>query len=205
MDKLKTELGEWVSEIGENRSPVWEKLPDLDLYMDQVIVLMEKYLDVYERDGGDKLITPSMINNYVKLGLISPPENKKYSRRHIAYLMVVCILKQILPISKITDLINNPANNMNIDELFDLFSRELDKAFVDVGASLNDAMKEIPDEEAERYFNLLALKLTVSANANKLAAEKIIFLLKEREKEREKQKQTEKEKEKSKQRQPEKE
>ena len=47
--------------------PSWESLPQLDLYMDQVIVLMERYLALFS-DGKDKLITPSMINNYVKLG-----------------------------------------------------------------------------------------------------------------------------------------
>ena len=66
--------------------PSWESLPQLDLYMDQVMVLMERYLALFS-DGKDKLITPSMINNYVKLGLIPPPVKKKYSREHLARLM----------------------------------------------------------------------------------------------------------------------
>ncbi len=44
----------------------WERLPELDLYMDQVITLMDKQLTPFTTDGSDKLLTPSMINNYVK-------------------------------------------------------------------------------------------------------------------------------------------
>ena len=78
--------------------PLWNELPELDLYMDQIIVLMEKYLGSSQED---KLITPSMINNYVKLGIIPRPTKKKYSKTHIAYLIIICSLKQVMPIADI--------------------------------------------------------------------------------------------------------
>jgi len=45
-----------------HKLPRWSDLPEIDLYMDQVIALMEKYIPYNE-----KILTPSMINNYVKL------------------------------------------------------------------------------------------------------------------------------------------
>ena len=49
------------SKIANHSLPKWNDLPELDLYMDQVIALMEKYLaDISTPDS--KLITPSMIN-----------------------------------------------------------------------------------------------------------------------------------------------
>lgn len=191
MDHLKEKLTGWTGEIRDNHSPQWANLPELDLYMDQVIVLMEKYLDVFERGEDDKLVTPSMVNNYVKMGLISPPENKKYSRNHIARLMVVCILKQILPISNITELINSQVEEMPMDALFDLFGKEQDKALVGVADYVDEHMESL--EGDEQSLSLLALKLTVAANANKLAAERIIELIKE---EQQRAKELEKEKEK---------
>lgn len=182
MEDLKSELTAWIDEIKAHKSPDWDNLPSIDLYMDQVTVLMEKYLDVFMLDRSDKLISPSMINNYVKLGLILPPVKKKYSRKHMAYLMAVCILKQVLPISDITDLINNQMGKIEIEELFNIFSAEQDKALSATADIVLENTKNASDTDIEKNLNLLALKLTVTANANKLAAERIIYLLKNKEK-----------------------
>ena len=37
-----------------------------------------------------------MINNYVKLGMMSRPVKKRYSRAHLASLVMVCVLKQTI-------------------------------------------------------------------------------------------------------------
>ena len=100
--------------------PLWNELPELDLYMDQIIVLMEKYLGSSQED---KLITPSMINNYVKLGIIPRPTKKKYSKTHIAYLIIICSLKQVMPISDIKILIEEKLEKISIEELLNEYSK----------------------------------------------------------------------------------
>ncbi|MBQ1186610.1 MAG: DUF1836 domain-containing protein, partial [Clostridia bacterium] len=52
--------------------PRTSELPELDFYMDQVVSIMEKYLFLLSVDQDSKFITPAMINNYVKLGIIPP-------------------------------------------------------------------------------------------------------------------------------------
>lgn len=71
MDELTLQqtIHSFIESLSSPSIPHWDALPDLELYMDQVIVFMEKYLAFFG-DGRDKLITPSMINNYVKLGII---------------------------------------------------------------------------------------------------------------------------------------
>ena len=86
------------------RIPRWNELPEIELYMDQVIALMEKYLGVFY-DEENKTITPSIINNYVKLGLVPPPVKKRYSKIHLAYLLIICILKQVMPINVVMKII----------------------------------------------------------------------------------------------------
>lgn len=54
--------------------PRWRQLPEVDLYMDQVLLLMEKYL---RSATGERVVTSAMINNYVKMGALPPPERKK--------------------------------------------------------------------------------------------------------------------------------
>ena len=70
----------------------WEQLPDIELYMDQVTGYLEKQLGPVLQEG--KKITPSMINNYVKLGMVPRPNHKRYGREHLALLVMIGVLKQ---------------------------------------------------------------------------------------------------------------
>lgn len=81
--------------------PSWDELPDFGLYMDQVIVLMERALEDVLPKGE---LTKSMVNNYVKVGLIPRPAGKKYDREHLALLLMICILKQALSMEEIAAL-----------------------------------------------------------------------------------------------------
>ena len=73
--------------------PRWNELPNLDLYLDQLVTILEKYLKDCIGNKEETIITKTMINNYVKQGLIKPPRKKKYSRLHIATLIVICIVR----------------------------------------------------------------------------------------------------------------
>lgn len=88
--------------------PQWEALPDFGLYMDQVIVLMERALEGVLPKGE---LTKSMVNNYVKVGLIPRPAGKKYGREHLALLLMICILKQALSMEEIAALLSMLCSN----------------------------------------------------------------------------------------------
>jgi hypothetical protein len=82
--------------------PRWEQLPDFGLYMDQVIVLIERTFDGMLPEGE---ITKSMVNNYVKVQLIPRPVGKKYEREHLTMLLMICILKQSLTMEEIASIL----------------------------------------------------------------------------------------------------
>ena len=89
-------------EIAGFHIPRWNEIPKIDLYLDQLVCLLEQYLSNYiKNDDNEKIITKTMINNYVKHKIINPPVNKKYNTEHIAYLFVICILKQVYSINDI--------------------------------------------------------------------------------------------------------
>lgn len=124
MDKTLEQLNLF-SKLPNHSIPKWSDLPEIDLYMDQVIALMEKYLtDSSSPDS--KLITSSMINNYVKLGIMPAPIKKKYSREHLAYLVIICSLKQVMPISHIKILIEQKLAKNTIAETLDFYSNLYD-------------------------------------------------------------------------------
>ena len=100
MSNLRKDLILWSDTLQDFHLPRWEELPNFDLYLDQVITLIEGYLQHLFDEENDTILTSAMINNYVKLKLIPKAEKKRYNRVHIAYLIAITILKQVLTISR---------------------------------------------------------------------------------------------------------
>jgi len=108
------------------KCPRWEDMPAIELYMDQVVSILEESLNIFSRN--EKIITPSMINNYVKQKIVKPPNKKRYDRVHLAYLYVVCILKRIMPISQICDGMAFAMKKYSIPQAYNNFCDELESA-----------------------------------------------------------------------------
>lgn len=93
------------SPLAVYQSPHWNDFPQVDLYMDQVILLLRQWLEPLYFDSKKPCITPSMINNYVKNSIVKPPLKKRYKPYHLAYLYVVMVLKQCFSLQEISVLI----------------------------------------------------------------------------------------------------
>ena len=117
-------LSEWLNKLAQFDLPDWESLPQLDLYMDQVILLLTRYLSPLERYGEDKAITASIINNYVRMKVMPPPVKKRYSRVHLAYLVIICTLKQSLSISCIQRMLPEDRSEGAVQALYTDFVRQ---------------------------------------------------------------------------------
>ena len=113
-------LTEICVKLGEHRLPSWQELPELELYMDQVLSLVERYLRGYP--GFDERgLTASMVNNYVKQGVVPPPVKKRYGREHLATLVMLCLLKPVLPIASIHALLDAMLREQSLDACYDAF------------------------------------------------------------------------------------
>ena len=110
--------------------PLWDELPDIDIYMDQLVTIVERCLHPLSINGIPfKPLTPSMVNNYVKLKLIPKPVKKKYTRQHIARIIVITILKQVFDIPSIQKSIDLQTENTTSKEAYDLFCEYLHESF----------------------------------------------------------------------------
>ncbi|MGN1299082.1 MAG: DUF1836 domain-containing protein [Candidatus Scatovivens sp.] len=152
--------------------PRWEELPNIDLYLDQVVTLLEEYLGDFMTNKEDKIITKTMINNYVKHGVIKPPENKKYSKSHLARLIVICILKQIYSINDIKNLIKLALDTSEIQISYNSFCIELENA---INLTFNGIKT---NEEIEMTKEKYILKNVAQSFVSKIYVEKT-FLNKE--------------------------
>ena len=157
MNKFYTE------KLYSRKIPIWNELPEIDLYMDQIIVLMEKYLG---SNSEDKLITPSMINNYVKLGIIPAPIKKKYSKIHIAYLIIICSLKQVMPIADIKILIDEKLEKISIEDLLDEYSK--------LHNETTEKIIELSDKYASQDQTTMAMYLATASSICRYTADLMI-------------------------------
>ncbi len=104
--QVAEKLNRWERFLGSYRLPEWEELPQIELYLDQVIALVNNYVGFFVYDPTEeKLLTPSMVNNYVKLRLIPAPVRKKYGRKHIALLLMVCTFKQSVSMAAMSEML----------------------------------------------------------------------------------------------------
>ena len=121
-----------------------DDIPNIDLYMDQVITFISKQLEAFTNES-DKIITPSMINNYTKDGIIPRPVNKKYNKTHLTSILMMCVFKQILPINDITIFIDK-AQEENISKQYDIFAEMQNDQVRKIAERLDQVLKQTGDD-----------------------------------------------------------
>ncbi len=176
-NEFETHLRGWEKVLSEYRTPTWDELPEIDLYMDQVIVLMNRYTDTlaYAPSDGAMAITPPMINNYVKLKVMPAPQKKKYSKIHLAYLIMISSLKQALNIPTIQKVIPLLDSEDEIRRMYGIFASNQCKAFAYINEKIGAVANPIiaaADDNPDRMTDL-ALQIAVSANILKVLTEDI--------------------------------
>ena len=97
--------------------------------MEQVLSLIERYAEPFFECAQEKKLTPSMVNNYVKHHLLPPPIKKKYRRDHLALLLIITALKNVLNLSEIKILINRRLEKESIESFYASFSGQIATSF----------------------------------------------------------------------------
>ena len=100
--------------------PKWEDIPNIDLYLDQVLLYVNQVCAPISPDK-DKGLTASMVNNYVKHGYLTKPDKKKYQRKQIARLIAITTLKAVFSIQEIAQTLNTLQTQASSDQLYDAF------------------------------------------------------------------------------------
>ncbi len=164
-------------------------IPNIDLYMDQVTSFMEKQLKSTKRNGEDKILTKTMINNYAKNDLLPPPTKKKYSKEHLLVLTFIYYFKNILSmkdiqmvLGPITDKYFESDGDINISRVYDeVCAFELERTKIlqkDIEIMYNNSLEtflDVPDEDKttlQQFAFICSLSLDVYVK--KLLIEKLI-------------------------------
>ncbi len=177
-NKTKQEFNDLYNSVNSYKTESWNQFPSIDLYMDQVITYLERLLTIFgETVDKNKVITSSMVNNYVKEGYLKRPVNKKYDRVHLVTLYIMSMLKPILPIPLIANSLKNIDNEQEYQEFFEELAKLQNEAFSEVSEKLRTVLDQISEEDYKTSLRLFALQLTSEANARRIAAERILSIL----------------------------
>ena len=119
-------LERWDRFITNYHLPDWDSIPDLGLYMDQVVVLLVQYLSFIPSIPGGKesFVTSSAINNYVRLKIMPAPVKRKYYRVHIAYLIMILTMKQSISISDVQKILPADSSEDCVRSVYEAYSEK---------------------------------------------------------------------------------
>ncbi len=185
----KETLSQMIEELKLDEKIDQDMIPNLDLYMDQVITLFEDKLTHTKRYKEDKLLTKTMINNYIKDKVLMPAVKKKYTKEHILLMILLYDLKQVLAIGDIKHLFGILINNGEIgsEVLSELYQIVLDLKLEEANAfrkeisHIEESIKvqeerlSLEGIDEEKIISMLqVILLTEKANYYKRLAEKIV-------------------------------
>ena len=167
-----------------------EDIPNIDLYMDQVLTFMDRKLRSAVRpQTEDRILTKTMINNYAKNDLLPPPVKKKYSKEHVLLLIFIYYYKGIIPMNEIQTLLKPLTDRyFQNGQFFDLESvykevvvlekeqlEDLKKDVVEKFRRAEDSFTEVTGEEQEflQKFALICL-LSFDVYMKKMIVEQLV-------------------------------
>ncbi|MBR5931334.1 MAG: DUF1836 domain-containing protein [Lachnospiraceae bacterium] len=181
-DLIAGKLRRWEKYLENYRLPRWEDIPDMGLYMEQVIKLLTQYLDYFPPElKEDNFITAATINNYVRKKIMPEPVNRKYYRKHIAYLIIICSLKQSLSIPVLQKMIPVDLTEEELKETYTAYVNRQKIGVSYFAKQVRLAAAGVLDHEYESELatdsteDLIYLSAVISGFA-RLFAEKLLLL-----------------------------
>ena len=158
--------------------PTWEELPDLELYMDQVVSLVVRYVNLQPHSAPkDSILTASAVNNYVRLKLIPPPVKKRYSRVHLAHLIVICCLKGSMSLSSIQQMFPIALSEEEARQVYSNFVNRYRTAYLRCVEQLELLSEPVldPGNGEPSQVDSLVLTTAVASTLYKLVTDNLLY------------------------------
>jgi hypothetical protein len=148
---IMEKVNEIIEQLGLEANLTLDEIPNIDLYMDQVIQLFENKFKDSKRNDEEKVLTKTMINNYAKGKLIFPIKNKKYSKEHLILMSLIYQLKGALSINDIQvtlDGMNKRIINEDIEleSLYNSYLSLSQKNVADFNEDIDERIKGVKEE-----------------------------------------------------------
>jgi len=177
-----------------------DDFPQMEIYMDQTETFLNRELSIYLKNEKDKVITKTMIGNYVKHNMLPRPVNKKYSQDHLILLTLIFYLKGTFQMEEIEKIVKPLIDNYNSEfddkidlpalynEILEVQKKELELLPQSVSTMIADSKHRLnetglSDDDMLELF-MLIVNLSMKADAQKFLAHKLLqeYILKPKQK-----------------------
>ncbi|WP_100401393.1 DUF1836 domain-containing protein [Bacillus sp. FJAT-42315] len=176
-------INEIMTKLGLDNQVTLEDIPNIDLYMDQVIQLFENTFSSSKRSEEEKVLTKTMINNYAKGKLFFPIKQKKYSKEHILLISLIYQLKGALSINDIKQTlqgVNEKVENeqLDLDSFYNSYLRLVNQNVEhfrnDIQTQMKAVKQEIEEVDQDLEQVLMIASLVHMSNLYRKVAEKLV-------------------------------
>ena len=153
--KLKTKQ-KITDSLRDFRLPRYEELPDVGLYLEQTAKYISEFLSPLEEGS----LTPSMVSNYVKKGLIRNPVKKQYGREQIAYLFFIALTKNVLSLDGLINFFALQKRTYSLEKAYDYFCEQFENTLLftaEVKDTLDIAGEDTTDESRLLFSCIVAV------------------------------------------------
>ena len=178
-ERVVQRMRKWETYLNEHALPLWEELPSLDLYMDQVVALLNSYLGFLPKEVGmDAVVTAAAVNNYVRKKIMPAPVKKRYSRIHLAYLLLICSLKQSVSISYIQQMLPPTLTEQQVHDVYNRFAEQQRRTTLYFVEQVNQQASRLLAEGKtdDDGVNNIVTAFAVTASLSRMATEKLILM-----------------------------
>ncbi len=178
-ERVVQRMRKWETYLNEHALPLWDELPSLDLYMDQVVALLNSYLGFLPKEVGmDAAVTAAAVNNYVRKKIMPAPIKKRYSRVHLAYLLMICSLKQSVSISYIQQMLPPTLTEQQVHDVYNRFAEQHRRTTLYFVEQVNQQASRLLAEGKtdDDGVNNIVTAFAVTASLSRMAAEKLILM-----------------------------
>lgn len=185
---ISHKLIRWERAVEGFRLPSWDIIPDIGLYMDQVIVLLSQYLglifpdnrqdDDAEEQSSTKVFSAAAVNNYVRLKIMPAPEKRKYYRVHIAYLIMIFTLKQAVSINIVKEMLPGEMTEDGVKAFYSDYIAKHHAATILFTKIVRECAAEVldPEKSGENLVTRFVMQEALFAGFSRVLTEKLVSL-----------------------------
>ncbi|MEG1222293.1 MAG: DUF1836 domain-containing protein [Bacilli bacterium] len=193
MKETYENLNWWLANLDKQKLPEYSKLPEVNLYMEQVVSFVAESVKPFSNDNNCDL-TSFMVNNYVKAKIIEPPNDRKYNRDHITHLIALSMLKSVTNLEDLSLILDSKTSMMTPEDSYNFFKKTTEDSITNVlhktkvrvdtinkkadtdrnKAKKNQEKIKKIDGVQKNQLIYSAFRLLVESEINKMVADKIL-------------------------------
>lgn len=148
-------------------------IPEIHLYMDQLIEFIEGKLIDLKRQESEPILTKTMVNNYVKSSLLKAPNKKKYDQESICDLILIYHLKQVFSMQDIQSMLSLFKKTGDYVHYYNAFLNLLN----DIKQAQSDDLTHTNQNLSRDEAYILMQKLAIESAIKKQMAEQLLDFL----------------------------